>query len=117
MEKIYHNIKMLMLIILISAICVNLGIVEDFFWMFITLVFFFSFFTKWKIKKLTYKKEEKHFLLMFIPLGLLFSFFIEKETIFNIPKEDIGLIISALVSIIVMRITEYVNRGKPDRDK
>lgn len=103
---------MFMLIVLISAICINIGIIEDFFWMFITLYFFFSFFTKWKIKKLTYKKEEKHFLLMSISLGLLFDFLIKKETIFNIPMVYIGFLMAGLLSIIVMRITEYVNREK-----
>lgn len=115
MKDIYHNIKIFMLITLISAIWINLGMRGDFFWVSLALIFFFNYFTEWKIKKITNTKEGKYFLILTFPLGLLFSFFIEKETIFNIPKEDIGFIIAALVSVIILTITEYANKSKENK--
>lgn len=112
MKEIYHNMKTLTLIILMSAVCVNLGIIEDFFRMVIYLTLFFFSFTKWKLKKIINKKEEKHFLLIFLTLASLFVFLVKEETIFNIPMEYVGIVVVGLVSLIVMKIIKYINRRK-----
>lgn len=115
MKEIYHNLKIYVLILLVSGICIDLGIIEDFYWMFLALVFFFTYFPKWKLKKMTNTEEGKQFVIMSVALGLLFIFLIKKETIFNIPKEFIAFLMAELVIIIVKRIVEYINRGKVNR--
>ena len=112
MKEIYHNMKVYALILLISAVCINLGITEDFSRMVIYLTLFFHFFTKWKLKKITNKKEEKHFLLIFFTLASLSVFLIKEEAIFNIPMEYAGIVVVGFVSLIVMKIVEYINRKK-----
>ncbi len=112
MKEIEHNLKIYALILLVSAIFINLGIIEDFSDMVLYLTLFILFFTKRTFKKITNKKEEKHFLLIFLILVSLSIFLVKEKKIFNVPLEDIGIFMAALLSIVVMRIMEYVNRKK-----
>ncbi len=112
MQEIYYNIKIYTCILVISAFFTNLGVVEDFFNVFILLSFFFHFFSKWKLKKIPDKKEEKNYIFFILFLGLLFSYFIKKETILSIPKEFIGILIAQLVYITLMKIIEKSNKIK-----
>jgi len=75
MKEIYHNMKVYALILLISAVCINLGITEDFSRMVIYLTLFFHFFTKWKLKKITSKQGRKTFFTDIFYFSFIICFF------------------------------------------